>query len=201
MASRSLFAYTQTASFSQSTALFAKAAPRANTTPSRGERTLNLGKNKKVQRDTGKRPAQGERKALRKRIVLSNTNAFVVEDLQDLTVKSLATGDMQGKVAGLSEDVVDSLRAVEAFKTTQGWHLFRRPATLMRKETAQVSSLMGVAEAQKKTVRRILVGEKASGKSTLLLQGLAMAFMKKWVVINLPDGMIAALKPMNTRQC
>ncbi|KAF2809903.1 uncharacterized protein BDZ99DRAFT_299523 [Mytilinidion resinicola] len=187
MASRSLLAYTQTASFSQSAPLSAKPGQGKPAGPARGERTLNLGKNKKVQRDMGKRPAPGERKALRKRVVLSNTNALVVEGLNDLTVGNIETGDMQGQVVGLSEPVIDSLRAVEAFKATQGWHLFRRPAMLMRRETTQVSALMRDVETRKKTVRRILAGDRASGKSTLLLQGLAMAFMKKWVVISIPD--------------
>lgn len=96
---------------------------------------------------------------------------------------------VKGRVMGLPGTVVDSLRAVEAFKTTQGWNLFRRPAILMRRESAQIAEFIQEVEAAqgKKTIRRIIIGDRASGKSTLVLQALTMAFLKEWVVINLPD--------------
>lgn len=102
------------------------------------------------------------------------------------------TDGVKGRVIGLPGTVVDSLRAVEAFKTTQGWNLFRRPAILMRKESTQIAEFIQEVEAAegKRTIRRILIGDRASGKSTLILQALAMAFLKDWVVINLPDGML-----------
>jgi small subunit ribosomal protein S29 len=183
--------------------------------PKRGVKSLNVKKGRKgVQADTGKRPNPGERKALRKRIVLSNNNALEVSSLVDLERQSVLSKKNQGQVKGLPEEVVDSLRAVDAFKPTQGWSLFRRPATLIRKETVELAALIQeaeggpkktekveeadggaegtavkAAEVAKKTIRRVIVGEKMSGKSSLLLQGLAMAFVRKWVVVNLPDGM------------
>ena len=190
--------------------------------PKRGVRSLNVKKGRKgVQTDTGKRPAPGERKALRKRIVLSNNNALEVSYLTDLTKASVLSGKNEGQVKGLPGEVVDSLRAVEAFKPNQGWSLFRRPATLIRKETIQLALLFKEAEGDltreerfeaveeaiesrkaeleavagkakwgsRKTIRRLIVGERMCGKSSLLLQGLAMAFMRDWVIINLPDGM------------
>jgi small subunit ribosomal protein S29 len=174
--------------------------------PKRGVKSLNVKKGRKgVQPDTGKRPNPGERKALRKRIVLSNNNALEVSSLVDLERQSVLSKKNEGQVKGLPEEVVDSLRAVDAFKPTQGWSLFRRPATLIRKEEAEggpektelvedaeggaEGTAVGAAEAPKKTIRRVIVGERMSGKSSLLLQGLAMAFVRNWVVINLPDGM------------
>lgn len=109
--------------------------------------------------------------------------------MKDLNGKNLRAEAVKGAVVGLPEPVVDSLRAVEAFKTTQGWNMFRRPATLMRKESLQIAAFVDDVEAAvgKKTVRKIIVGDRASGKSTLLLQGLAMAFLRNWVVINIPE--------------
>lgn len=161
--------------------------------PKKGVKSLNTKKGRKAAAgDTGKRPAQGERKALRKRIVLSNNNALEVSSLKDLDKANVLSEHNEGKVMGLPEPVVDALRAVEAFKTTQGWSLFRRPAVLMRKEAIQIAALFKEVEEsasgqQKKTIRRILSGERMSGKSTLLLQALSMGFLRDWFVISLPE--------------
>lgn len=162
--------------------------------PKKGVKTLNTKKSKgAASGDSGKRPAQGERKAQRKRIVLSNDNALEVSSLKDLTKANVLSDANEGLVMGIPESVVDSLRDVGAFKTTQGWSFFRRPAVLMRKEAIQLAKLFKEAEEaatgkEKKTIRRILTGKRMSGKSTLLLQGLSMAFLRQWFVINLPEG-------------
>ncbi|RYZ88469.1 MAG: hypothetical protein EOP04_09335 [Proteobacteria bacterium] len=112
----------------------------------------------------------------------------------NLSKENVLSEQNEGKVMGLpEEETVDALRAVDAFKATQGWGLFRRPAVLMRKEAIQVARLFKEVEdsraaPQKKTIRRILSGERMSGKSTLLLQGLSMGFLREWFVINLPEG-------------
>ncbi|KAF1914994.1 mitochondrial ribosomal death-associated protein 3-domain-containing protein [Ampelomyces quisqualis] len=162
------------------------------TSPKKGVKSLNTKKSKAArQADTGKRPAPGERKALRKRIVLSNNNALEVLSLRDLSKDNVLNASNEGSVMGLPGDTVDALRAVDAFKPTQGWGLFRRPAVLMRKEAIQLAKLFREVEdsapGQKKTIRRILSGERMSGKTTLLLQGLAMGHLREWFVINLPD--------------
>ena len=189
----------QVAFFTTSAARSATAPKRKGMTaaPKKGVKSLNTKKGKQAAAgDTGKRPAQGERKALRKRIVLSNNNALEVSSLKNLSKENVLSEQNEGKVMGLpEEEVVDALRAVDAFKATQGWGLFRRPAVLMRKEAIQVAKLLKEVEdsrtgPQKKTIRRILSGERMSGKSTLLLQGLSMAFLRDWFVINLPEGMI-----------
>lgn len=150
--------------------------------PKKGVKTLNTKKSKgAAAADSGKRPAPGERKAQRKRIVLSNDNALEVSSLKDLTKANVLSEAHEGLVVGLPEPVVDALRDVEAFKTTQGWSFFRRPAVLMRKEAVQLAQLFKQAEEaatgkDKKTIRRILTGQRKSGKSTLLLQGLSIAF-------------------------
>lgn len=137
---------------------------------------------------TGKPPAEGERKAIRKRIVLSNTNAIEVLGLDNFTPANIHDTAVQGQVLGLSNEVIDSLRAIEAFKPTQGWSLFRRPATLVRRETAEVARLLHDVEANKTSVRRVIYGERGSGKSVLLLQAKAMALLKGWVVVHIPEG-------------
>jgi small subunit ribosomal protein S29 len=161
--------------------------------PKKGVKTLNTKKSKGASNsDMGKRPAQGERKAQRKRIVLSNNNALEVSSLKDLSKSNVLSEANQGLVMGLPEPVVDALRDVEAFKTTQGWSFFRRPAVLMRKEAIQLVQLFKEAEeaaagVNKRTIRRILTGERKGGKSTLLLQGLSTAFLRQWFVINIPE--------------
>ena len=159
--------------------------------PKKGVKSLNTKKGRGASGgDSGKRPAQGERKAQRKRIVLSNDNALEVSSLRDLTKDNVLSEQNEGKVMGLpQETVVDALRAVEAFKTSQGWGLFRRPAVLMRKEAIELARLFNEAESSKKTIRRILCGQRMSGKSTLVLQGLTMGFIRDWFVINIPEGM------------
>ncbi|KAF2266402.1 hypothetical protein CC78DRAFT_567026 [Lojkania enalia] len=154
--------------------------------PKKGS-TLILKKKKAPAKAAGRPPAPGDRKAMRKRIVLSNNNALEVAGLQDLKETDALSGISEGQVKGLPEDVVDALRAMEAFKTNQGWKLFRRPATLIRKETTELAGLLKQAEEEKKTVRRVFIGDRMSGKSTLLLQSLSMGFLRNWVVINLPE--------------
>ena len=131
----------------------------------------------------------GERKALRKRIVLSNTNALEVQGLQDMTADNMLDGDMHGQVLGLSNDSIDALRAAEAFKHTQGWSLFRKPATLMRAETQDMARLLQKAtDDRSHVIRQVIYGERGSGKSVLTLQVMAAAFLKGWVVVHVPDG-------------
>lgn len=163
--------------------------------PKRGQRTLNVKKGRKDPGgDSGKRPAPGERKAQRKRIVLRNDNALEVAGLKDLDKATALSEANHGEVRGIPDDVVDALRALGAFKPTQGWGLFWRPAMLMRKETIRLASVLKEVEdsaaGNKKTIRRVLSGQRLGGKSTLLLQGMAMAFLRDWVVINLPEGML-----------
>lgn len=176
----------------------------------KGAKTLRIKKKAFVK--TGKPPASGERKALRKRIVLSNTNALEVRDLRDLdgkmvdemvavkkgqeqSSKSLAAavmgneGGLVGQVVGLKGVTVDSLRAVEAFKTTQGWGILRRPALLVREETVALNKKMLDAELKRETIRVVLDGDKGTGKSLMMLSAMATAFVKGWVVLNIPEGM------------
>lgn len=164
---------------------------RPNAPPTRGVKaTYTPKKKKKPPPEKGKAPAVGERKALRKRIVLSNTNALEVQGMEDISVESMLDESSQGKVFGIPGPVVDQLRAVDAFKVSQGWRLFRRPAMLVRNETFEYAKMIEKisAEDNKKTVRRVLVGERGSGKSLMQLQAMTMAFLKGWTVINIPEG-------------
>ena len=156
----------------------------------RGQKTTFTVKKKKRPERTARPPATGERKALRKRIVLSNTNALEVKDMTDVDTESMLDEKLCGQVLGIPGDVIDQLRAAQAFKTTQGWGLFRRPGTLIRQETIEYGKLLESLsiEESSQTIRRIFVGEKGSGKSMLVLQAMTMAFLKKWIVINIPDG-------------
>ncbi|KAF2435213.1 hypothetical protein EJ08DRAFT_730312 [Tothia fuscella] len=207
--SRWLPATTQTSPFSTTSpnALPAPAKKKQSMEgpPKKGVRALRI-KKKNFVASTAKPPAQGERKALRKRIVLSNTNAFEVPNLLDLNRENMVDTSIAGRVLGLPGELVDTLRAVEAFKVGQGWGYFRRPATLIRGEAVELGRLMeeveigsrggesdkrtefsGVGDHTGKTVRRLVHGERGVGKSVLLLQVMAMAFTRGWIVVNFPE--------------
>ena len=154
------------------------------------KQTFTKKKKKPQPVDRSRKPEVGERKALRKRIVLSNTNALEVEGLKDISAETITDESLQGQVLGIPGPVVDQLRAVEAFKVAQGWPLFRRPAMLMRKDTLDMAKEIETISSgiRGKTIRRVFVGERGSGKTVMLLQAMTMAFLKGWVVINIPEG-------------
>jgi small subunit ribosomal protein S29 len=146
---------------------------------------------------TGKPPLPGERKAMRKRIVLSNTNALPVQ-MEDLEKETLADKRLVGSVVGLPENVVDSLRAAEAFKPTQGWGLFRRPGILIREESVVLSERLAEVEKTKGSFRMVIDGDRVSGKSMMLLHAMTAAFLRGWIVVNIPDGQSSVNIQLNT---
>ncbi|KAL8815766.1 MAG: hypothetical protein Q9223_005127 [Gallowayella weberi] len=188
--------YLPTLAFSTSPSFHRDLPPKKKSTgikpiPRKGMRSSYVKtKSKRPTEGRARRPAPGERKALRKRIVLSNVNALEVTGMQDINAENMFDRRVEGHVLGLPGQTVDQLRAVEAFKTTQGWGLFRRPGTLMRRETIDLGKTiteMSEQEGSRKTIRRVLVGEKGSGKSMMMLQAMTFAFLKGWTVINLPE--------------
>lgn len=157
--------------------------------PARGEKNSFRKKRKKGQTPSiGPRPAPGERRAARKRVVLSNVNALDVE-LENLTATTVLDASQQGQIIGIPGELVDRLRAAQAFKSTQSWGWFKRPAFLIRPETIEVSRMLQEATSISNTPRWIFSGEVGSGKSVLLLQAQAMALLKDWVVISIPESM------------
>lgn len=147
-------------------------------------KTLRIKKKAVVK--TGRPPAPGERKAFRKRIVLSNPNALEISSLTDMT--SELDSAQIGAVFRIQGPLIDQLRAVEAFKTTQAWGLFRHPAVLIREESVEIERRLQAAHDAKKTLVTIIDGEQGSGKSLMLLQSMATAFLKGWIVLNIPEG-------------
>ncbi|PLB54228.1 putative mitochondrial ribosomal protein DAP3 [Aspergillus steynii IBT 23096] len=141
--------------------------------------------------DRARPPAVGERKALRKRLVLSNPNALEIEGMQDVSAETMVDPRLRGSVLGLPVPMLTQLRAVEAFKPTQGWSIFRRPGTVVRQETLELGRLIdGISdegENKGKSVKKIVTGVRGSGKSVHLLQAMSMAFTKKWVVFTVPE--------------
>ncbi|KAK1011958.1 hypothetical protein LTR54_004813 [Friedmanniomyces endolithicus] len=159
------------------------------TTQAKSSKTLRLPKNMRAQ--TARPPAPGERKAMRKKIVLSNANALEVAGLENLTTEGVRDMDklreLEGQVLGFDGDTVDALRALEAFKPGQGWGLFKRPAALVRRDLVHLGAAMQSARESKSISRRIFFGERGSGKSVLLLQGMATAYLQGFVVLYFPD--------------
>lgn len=149
--------------------------------------TLNK-KRKKKPLDRGKSPLPGERKAYRKRIVLRNDNALPVPGLQVMTPRAMVLESSAGTVMEIPPATVDQLRAVEAFKPTQTWGIFRQPATLIRAESVQLMRKMQDAAKRQETLRLVITGDRIAGKSTVLLQALAHAYLNDWVVFHIPEG-------------
>jgi len=175
-----------TSSFSTTTSLPAAAKKASGAAGAqKGKKTLRLSKSKKGEAPK-RAPAPGERKALRKRIVLSNTNAFEVPGIRDWTADDIAEQSSLGTIVGLPGPTVDSLRAIEAFKATQNWSFFARPTTLVRAETLDLAK--HIKNHNKKTLRRLVIGSRGTGKSILALQAQTMAFLNGWVVIHIPEG-------------
>lgn len=139
-------------------------------------------------------PPVGERRALRKRIVLSNPNALEVADMQDISAENMVDSRLRGSILGLPVPMLDQLRAVQAFKPKQGWSIFRRPGTVTRRETVELGRLIdGISdkpEDKSKVVKRIVTGPRGIGKTVHLLQAMSMAFTKEWVVVTVPECML-----------
>ena len=154
----------------------------------RGGKTLRIKKKAFVQ--TGRPVAPGERKAYRKRVVLSNVNALDVQGMKELSSDSLMGSEARGTMLALPGTVVDQLRALEAFKARQGWKLFRKPGVLVRDESVRIGRVLEEAENEtgRRTHRMIISGAKGVGKSTMLLQAMATALVKGWIVISIPNG-------------
>lgn len=145
---------------------------------------------KKKGRDRPKLPPVGERRAQRRRIVLSNTNAIPVSGMETWSKDNVAEEKYIGHMMALDGGLLDQLRDSRAFKTTQNWRLFRRPAVLIREETVRIArDMIDVEdEGDKKVVKHLVTGERASGKSLLMLQATSVAYMKGWLVLNIPEG-------------
>lgn len=108
----------------------------------------------------------------------------------ELSRETMVDSRIRGSMLSLPMPMVTQLRALQAFKPSQGWSLFRRPAVVLRRETLELGRLfenMTDGAEKGKVVKRILTGKRASGKSVHLLQAMAMAILKKWVVISIPE--------------
>lgn len=192
-------AFSTTATLAKSPLVKKKPSGEARSARPKG---MKLRLKSKIAEKSGKPPAPGERKAQRKRVVLSNVNAPEVRGLQGLNAENVRMArleSMQNYVLAFENDSVDALRAMDAFKTTQGWGSFRKPATVIRKETVELAQILDQARAQKeqnKSARIVLVGEKSSGKSVLQLQTMAIAQKRGWVLIHVPDGEFGSM-PMS----
>ena len=182
-----------------------KVIARAKKQDSREQKTTKdvVKKRKKVnQPSVARKPGPGERKAYRKRIQLSNNSALEVKGLGALEPWTLADPESSCKMFALPDAVVDQLRALEAFKATQSWNLFRKPHVLVRKEVARFVADIEAAKDKKEALRAVLVGSKLSGKSMTVLQALAHALLNEWVVIHLPEGMtVHNIPPQDAREC
>jgi small subunit ribosomal protein S29 len=164
-----------------------KKKPSQGGAPRKGQKTLKIKKDRTPRHVKKVDPT--ERLAFKNRIVLSNTNANEVA-LPDLDVDNMVAQDSIGKMFAIPGPIVDSLRAVGAFQRGQKWDTFRKPATLLRQEAWELGKLIeqiSAAEEDAPSARKVIYGDKRTGKTVLLLQAMTMAFLKNWVVINIPE--------------
>ncbi|EEY18586.1 37S ribosomal protein S23 [Verticillium alfalfae VaMs.102] len=124
----------------------------------------------------------------KKKRELSNNNAAVVPGLPVADASAMVSKENLGRIIGMPDKLIDQLRALESFKTTQNWGLFRKPHMLVRKETVQMMERLNEAAAEKQTLSTVLTGERISGKSLLLMQAMSYALLNNWVVIHIPEG-------------
>lgn len=120
---------------------------------------------------------------------MSNNNALVVHGLDMMTKENLCSKESVGKVMKLPNGAMDKLRAMEAFKPTQSWGLFHSPHMLVRPETVEVCNSMLEKAKAGETARIVVAGDRAAGKSLLVLQAMTNAFLNKWIVVHIPEGM------------
>ncbi|PSR82737.1 mitochondrial ribosomal protein [Coniella lustricola] len=172
-------------SFSTSTPSYAGGRPGVHQRLGKRMQLSKFKKKKEIMRP--KAPKPGERKAFRKRIVLSNNNALPVRGLELMSPARLASQESAGHVLKIPDHLIDRLRAVEAFKSSQTWEFFHSPHMLVRPETVHICERMGESVKDGSTARIVVSGGKAAGKSMTLLQAQIYAFMEKWVVINIPE--------------
>ncbi|PNY24525.1 37S ribosomal protein S23, mitochondrial, partial [Tolypocladium capitatum] len=175
------------AAFSTSSALAAAPPPTIKSRRDLPKKTKKTYK-KKANIVPVKKPNAGERKAFRKRIQLSNNSALPVPGLGELGLETMASGESKGKIFAIPDQVVDQLRALEAFKTTQTWSLFRRPHFLVRGETVELMSRLEGSKEKGDALKCVLTGSPLSGKSLAMLQAMSHALLNGWVVIHIPEG-------------
>lgn len=182
------------APFSTTSAASAVAPPAV-----KSRRDLPKGQKKVFKRKTNivpvKKPNPGERKAFRKRIQLSNNSALAVAGLETLSAETMLRDESTGKMVAIPDKLVDQLRALEAFKTTQTWNLFRQPHFLLRKETTEFIKKLADSSEKKEALRCVVTGSKLSGKSLLMLQAMSYALLNNWVVLHIPEGRSMGLQP------
>lgn len=110
--------------------------------------------------------------------------------MQDLSLENIADARLRGQVMGIPMPLIDRLRGLQAFKPSQGWNMFRRPGTLMRRESLEMGRLIQRiqnGEEKGKTFVNVIRGDKGTGKSLHLVKAMTMGLMNDWIVVNVPQ--------------
>lgn len=176
------------ASFSTTAVLSAQPAKKATGVVTSQKQKKNYKKKSAQSSGPVRKPNPGERKAFRKRILLSNNSAIEVQGADTLTADAMADAASAGRLFALPDPLVDQLRVLEAFKPTQSWHLFRKPHVLLRAEAVELMAKLKASVDRKEAARIVLRGSRLSGKSLAILQAISYGLLNNWVVINLPEG-------------
>ncbi|KAK6344058.1 37S ribosomal protein S23 mitochondrial [Orbilia brochopaga] len=139
---------------------------------------LNKSRNKKKVHVVVKKPEVGYRRALRKAIVLANSNAPVL-DLPDLKAEDMANPESVGKVFNIDVEDLEKLRQLEVFQKKQLWQFFSRPMTFIRNESVGIARAMESVERYEVSAADVVdeyINTKSSpAESELPDEGIALA--------------------------
>ncbi|KAF3916502.1 hypothetical protein ABW20_dc0101089 [Dactylellina cionopaga] len=130
---------------------------------------LNLKSKKKTNHATVKKPEIGYRRALRKAIILSNSNAPVL-DLPELTAELISVPESIGKVFSINVEDLEKLRQLEVFQKKQMWQYFNRPTTFIRSESVGLAMAMESVERFGKEEAKATAGIDGAEDATVVEQ-------------------------------
>lgn len=64
---------------------------------------------------------------------------------------------------------------------------------LIRQDGIKLAEILEKGEQEKSSQVLIIEGDRATGKSMMLLQAMAAAFAKGWIVLHIPEGKLFSL--------
>lgn len=100
-------------------------------------------------------------------------------DLESLNVNSLTFDSPAQTITKYSKKTEESLRVLDSFKKYQYHEAFKNPISLITRNTINIrDQFINNLEQPSKSNRICIIGEKGSGKSTLITQSKALALSK-----------------------
>ncbi|XP_062807019.1 uncharacterized protein PRCAT00000168001, partial [Priceomyces carsonii] len=165
-------------SFSVSKCLSAKVAPK----PQGGKKKAKQGFKPKGEQKAGKAKKSGMTHLKFGDAVRALKFEKLAKNVDDLELKSLTHEQLQSSneaIVKFETSVEKNLLTLGSFKKYQHYELFSRPVSMVTENTLQVDEmLISKLHSPSSANRLCLLGEKGSGKSTLMSQVKALAYSK-----------------------